>query len=96
METYYRWPSQLLSYIPKITLLLLFQPENVLLESKNDETLVKITDFGLSKFVGEDSFMKTMCGTPLYLAPEVLKANGHKCYGPEVDVWSLGVIFFVW
>lgn len=71
------------------------KPENVLLESKDDETLVKITDFGLSKFVGEDSFMKTMCGTPLYLAPEVLRANGQKCYGPEVDVWSLGVIFFV-
>ncbi|XP_063364229.1 ovarian-specific serine/threonine-protein kinase Lok-like [Cydia amplana] len=70
------------------------KPENVLLESKDDETLVKISDFGLSKFVGEDSFMKTMCGTPLYLAPEVLKANGRG-YGPEVDVWSLGVIFFV-
>ncbi|CAG9561957.1 unnamed protein product [Danaus chrysippus] len=71
------------------------KPENVLLESKEEETLVKITDFGLSKFVGEDSFMKTMCGTPLYLAPEVLRANGHNSYGPEVDVWSLGVIFFV-
>ncbi|XP_072949165.1 ovarian-specific serine/threonine-protein kinase Lok [Epargyreus clarus] len=71
------------------------KPENVLLESKDDETVVKITDFGLSKFVGEDSFMKTMCGTPLYLAPEVLKANGQSSYGPEVDVWSLGVILFV-
>ncbi|KPI94446.1 PREDICTED: ovarian-specific serine/threonine-protein kinase Lok-like [Papilio xuthus] len=71
------------------------KPENVLLESKDEETLVKITDFGLSKFVGEDSFMKTMCGTPLYLAPEVLQANGQNCYGPDVDVWSLGVIFFV-
>ncbi|CAB3221889.1 unnamed protein product [Arctia plantaginis] len=71
------------------------KPENVLLESKGDDSLVKITDFGLSKFVGEDSFMKTMCGTPLYLAPEVLTANGQRCYGPEVDVWSLGVIFFV-
>ncbi|KAL4713995.1 hypothetical protein ACJJTC_005626 [Scirpophaga incertulas] len=71
------------------------KPENVLLESKHDETLVKITDFGLSKIVGEDSFMKTMCGTPLYLAPEVLRANGQRFYGPEVDVWSLGVIFFV-
>ncbi|KAG6443717.1 hypothetical protein O3G_MSEX003026 [Manduca sexta] len=71
------------------------KPENVLLESKHDETIVKISDFGLSKFVGEDSFMKTMCGTPLYLAPEVLRANGQQSYGPEVDVWSLGVIFFV-
>ncbi|XP_013186869.1 ovarian-specific serine/threonine-protein kinase Lok [Amyelois transitella] len=71
------------------------KPENVLLESKDEKTLVKITDFGLSKFVGEDSFMKTMCGTPLYLAPEVLRANGQRCYGSQVDVWSLGVIFFV-
>ncbi|XP_068633147.1 ovarian-specific serine/threonine-protein kinase Lok-like [Battus philenor] len=71
------------------------KPENVLLESREEETLAKITDFGLSKFVGEDSFMKTMCGTPLYLAPEVLQANGQSCYGPDVDVWSLGVIFFV-
>ncbi|KOB78749.1 Cell cycle checkpoint kinase 2 [Operophtera brumata] len=71
------------------------KPENVLLESMEEETLVKLTDFGLSKFVGEDSFMKTICGTPLYLAPEVLRSNGVQCYGPEVDVWSLGVIFFV-
>lgn len=68
----------------------------MLLESKEDESLVKITDFGLSKYVGEDSFMKTMCGTPIYLAPEVLRANEVGSYGPEVDVWSLGVIFFVW
>jgi serine/threonine-protein kinase CHEK2 len=32
---------------------------------------IKITDFGLAKIVGEESFMKTMCGTPNYLAPEV-------------------------
>ncbi|XP_023936080.1 ovarian-specific serine/threonine-protein kinase Lok-like [Bicyclus anynana] len=71
------------------------KPDNVLLVSEDDDTIVKITDFGLSKFMREDSFMKTMCGTPLYVAPEVLRANGHKSYGPEVDVWSLGVIFFV-
>ncbi|KAJ2949058.1 hypothetical protein O0L34_g5998 [Tuta absoluta] len=71
------------------------KPENVLLESKEEDSLVKITDFGLSKLVGEHTFMKTMCGTPLYLAPEVLRANGQRCYGHEVDVWSLGVIFFI-
>lgn len=57
---------------------------------------MKLTDFGLSKFVGEESFMKTMCGTPLYVAPEVLLAEGRNSYGPQVDVWSLGVIFFIW
>ncbi|XP_045772874.1 ovarian-specific serine/threonine-protein kinase Lok [Maniola jurtina] len=71
------------------------KPDNVLLVSNDEETVVKISDFGLSKFIREDSFMKTMCGTPLYVAPEVLRANGHRSYGPEVDVWSLGVIFFV-
>ncbi|XP_041979245.1 ovarian-specific serine/threonine-protein kinase Lok [Aricia agestis] len=69
--------------------------ENVLCESKDEETRVKITDFGLSKFVGEHSFMKTMCGTPTYAAPEVLRSNGSSSYGPEVDVWSLGVMFFI-
>lgn len=72
------------------------QPENVLLESKEEHSRVKISDFGLSKYVGEASFMKTVCGTPMYLAPEVLRANGKHSYGPEVDVWSLGVIFFIW
>lgn len=71
------------------------KPENVLLDCHNNETLVKLTDFGLSKFVGEESFMRTMCGTPLYVAPEVLLANGQNTYGQQVDVWSLGVIFFI-
>ena len=52
-------------------LLWLLQPENILLASDNEETLIKVTDFGLSKFVGEQSLMKTLCGTPSYLAPEV-------------------------
>jgi len=49
------------------------QPENVLLCGKEDDCIVKVTDFGLAKLVGPQSFMKTTCGTPTYLAPEVLK-----------------------
>uniref|UniRef100_A0A0A9XL57 Putative serine/threonine-protein kinase fhkA n=1 Tax=Lygus hesperus TaxID=30085 RepID=A0A0A9XL57_LYGHE len=45
------------------------KPENILI---TDEKTVKITDFGLSKFVQPGSFLKTICGTPQYLAPEVL------------------------
>ncbi|XP_071944033.1 serine/threonine-protein kinase Chk2-like [Antedon mediterranea] len=71
------------------------KPENILLTSDEEYTLIKVTDFGLSKFVGENSFMKTMCGTPTYLAPEILKTAGMGGYSKAVDLWSLGVILFI-
>ncbi|OXB85045.1 UNVERIFIED_CONTAM: hypothetical protein H355_016167 [Colinus virginianus] len=54
-----------------------------------------ITDFGQSKILGETSLMKTLCGTPTYLAPEVLNSLGTAGYSRAVDCWSLGVILFV-
>lgn len=63
--------------------------------SDKDETLIKVTDFGLSRFVGENSLMKTLCGTPSYLAPEILQSAGTAGYGKAVDLWSLGVILFI-
>lgn len=71
------------------------KPENVLLVNDDEETLLKVTDFGLSKFVGENSLMKTLCGTPSYLAPEVLKTAGTGGYTKEIDCWSLGVILYI-
>jgi len=71
------------------------KPENVLLCSEKNETVIKITDFGLSKVVGEQSLMKTLCGTPSYLAPEVLLTAGTGGYSKAVDLWSLGVILFI-
>lgn len=57
---------------------------------------MKLTDFGLAKVVGENSLMKTLCGTPSYLAPEVLLSSGTASgYGPKCDCWSLGVILFI-
>ena len=66
------------------------KPENLLL----DETLnVKVADFGLSNIMTDGNFLKTSCGSPNYAAPEVI---GGKLYaGPEVDVWSCGVILYV-
>jgi len=66
------------------------KPENLLL----DDTLnVKIADFGLSNIMTDGNFLKTSCGSPNYAAPEVV---GGKLYaGPEVDVWSCGVILYV-
>jgi len=51
---------------------------------------IKMGDFGLAcKLDFKDQKRKTICGTPNYIAPEILKKKGH-CY--EVDLWSLGVI----
>merc|ERR1719240_782885 len=54
---------------------------------------VKITDFGLSKaFDAQSQVMQTPCGTPGYIAPEVLRMKG---YDKSCDVWSLGVIVYI-
>lgn len=71
------------------------KPENVLLSSQKEDCLIKITDFGQSKILGETSLMRTLCGTPTYLAPEVLNSLGTAGYNRAVDCWSLGVILFI-
>ncbi|XP_060605794.1 serine/threonine-protein kinase Chk2-like [Ruditapes philippinarum] len=71
------------------------KPENILLSTDDKETLIKITDFGLSKFVDAGSLMKTFCGTPTYLAPEILITAGTGAYTKAIDCWSLGVILFI-
>ena len=72
------------------------KPENILLYDKeNNETLIKVTDFGLSKFFDSATVLKTFCGTPNYLAPEVLVSRGGGSYTNKVDNWSLGVILYI-
>jgi len=72
------------------------KPENILLKDKSDAAAIKITDFGLSKIFADDAaaevVMKTACGTPGYVAPEVL---GHEAYSSQVDLWSIGVIVYI-
>lgn len=53
---------------------------------------VKIADFGLAKFTGEMQFTNTLCGTPSYVAPEVLRKTD---YSSKVDMWSAGVLLYV-
>ncbi|XP_064209683.1 serine/threonine-protein kinase Chk2 isoform X1 [Anguilla rostrata] len=71
------------------------KPENVLLASNNDVCLIKITDFNQSKILEETALMRTLCGTPTYLAPEVFTDAVTVGYGRAVDCWSLGVLLFV-
>lgn len=53
---------------------------------------IKIGDFGLAtKLEYPGDKRKTICGTPNYIAPEILESKGHSC---EVDIWSLGVICY--
>lgn len=67
------------------------KPENLLYYNPDEDSKIMISDFGLSKM--EDSgIMATACGTPGYVAPEVL---AQKPYGKAVDVWSIGVISYI-
>lgn len=69
------------------------KPENLLLDDKGD---LKVSDFGLSAVsdqIQQDGLFHTFCGTPAYVAPEVLSRKGYD--GSKVDIWSCGVILFV-
>ncbi|XP_037105343.1 calcium/calmodulin-dependent protein kinase type IV isoform X1 [Syngnathus acus] len=68
------------------------KPENLLYADLSLHAPLKIADFGLSKIIDERVTMKTVCGTPGYCAPEILRGNA---YGPEVDMWSVGVILYI-
>lgn len=82
------------------------KPENILLsitpgvrQSPWDEgesnVVVKIADFGLAKFIGKFQFTNTLCGTPAYVAPEVLVNSQERKYNRAVDMWSVGVLLYV-
>ncbi|KAI6175836.1 Calcium/calmodulin-dependent protein kinase type 1 [Aphelenchoides bicaudatus] len=69
------------------------KPENLLYYNQEEESKIMISDFGLSKITTEESgIMATACGTPGYVAPEVLQ---QKPYGKAVDIWSIGVIGYI-
>ncbi|KAI9321423.1 kinase-like domain-containing protein [Dichotomocladium elegans] len=70
------------------------KPENLLFKSLDPDAELAICDFGIAKFIDTEdasSLLKTVCGSPGYVAPEVYKRQGH---GAPVDIWALGVITY--
>ncbi|KAG6403989.1 hypothetical protein SASPL_136223 [Salvia splendens] len=67
------------------------KPENFLFANKKENSALKAIDFGLSVFFKPGEKFSEIVGSPYYMAPEVLKRN----YGPEVDIWSAGVILYI-
>lgn len=67
------------------------KPENLLFDSNEPTATLKISDFGFARF-STDSLMSTLCGTPCYVAPEIIN---QEQYGEKVDCWSIGVIIYL-
>ncbi|CAN8269037.1 unnamed protein product [Cochlearia groenlandica] len=67
------------------------KPENFLYTSKEENSQLKVIDFGLSDFVRPDERLNDIVGSAYYVAPEVL----HRSYTTEADVWSIGVIAYI-
>ncbi|XP_073139858.1 CBL-interacting serine/threonine-protein kinase 11 [Henckelia pumila] len=69
------------------------KPENMLVDENGD---LKVSDFGLSALADQvrpDGLLHTLCGTPAYVAPEILSKRGYD--GARIDVWSCGIVLFV-
>lgn len=67
------------------------KPENVLVEGDGSDLSVKIADFGSSAFIDPFGRLTDYCGSPYYVAPEVLA----QCYSEKCDIWSLGILMYV-
>ncbi|TMW92376.1 hypothetical protein EJD97_013125 [Solanum chilense] len=67
------------------------KPENILLSTMETDPILKIADFGLSRLLNPNDLAETVCGSPFYMAPEILE---FKMYDDKVDMWSLGAILF--
>ena len=64
------------------------KPQNILVSDVGD---IKITDFGFARYFDNDLLIQTICGSPLYMAPEIMKSQK---YGHKSDLWSVGIIFY--
>mmetsp|Transcript_16537 Transcript_16537/g.24537 ORF Transcript_16537/g.24537 Transcript_16537/m.24537 type:complete len:233 (+) Transcript_16537:593-1291(+) len=68
------------------------KPENLLLQSEDNDSDLKLADFGFAKRCSSENCLTTQCGTPGYVAPEILEGTPYGC---KADMWSLGVIVYI-
>jgi len=68
------------------------KPENLLLQYPDSDSELKIADFGFSTKAPTEHSLRTICGSPGYVSPEILRKDP---YGTQTDMWSLGVIVFI-
>eukprot|EP01013_Petalomonas_cantuscygni_P015921 TRINITY_DN32846_c0_g1_i1.p1 TRINITY_DN32846_c0_g1~~TRINITY_DN32846_c0_g1_i1.p1 ORF type:complete len:331 (+),score=31.20 TRINITY_DN32846_c0_g1_i1:111-1103(+) len=71
------------------------KPENILFTVAESDDDVRLTDFGMARMFSDDSVIRTTCGSPTYVAPEVIRSGRSGAYTNAVDMWSVGVIAFV-
>ncbi|MQL86770.1 hypothetical protein Taro_019298 [Colocasia esculenta] len=67
------------------------KPQNLLLSSTDDNSTLKIADFGFARPLQPRGLAETLCGSPLYMAPEIMQLQK---YDAKADLWSVGVILF--
>lgn len=72
------------------------KPENLLLKSKQADFDIVLADFGLATFISDPNILFRRCGTPGFVAPEVLSyKEGDPIYNEKCDIFSAGVIFYL-
>ena len=67
------------------------KPQNLLLSSSAPDAVLKIADFGFARYMLQQDMAETLCGSPLYMAPEILR---FQKYDAKADLWSVGTIVY--
>ena len=71
------------------------KPENLMIKSKKQRLNVKIIDFGLSTKINVKEYLFRRCGTPGFVAPEIITLKKDEFYNEKCDIFSAGVIFYI-
>ncbi len=71
------------------------KPENLILKTKKNKQDVKLIDFGLADYITNREPLFRRCGTPGFVAPEIISLKSGEMYNEKCDIFSSGVIFYI-